>query len=269
MYSLDVNFLKDRPDFVNERSNKPKKEKTPIGTMVPLIAGVAVGLLLPGAVGGLLWYLNQQTAQLEQEGSQLDTQLASQTQKQNEIKSITQQTTTIQGETQALASVFNQIKPWSAMLQEVRDRIPPGVQIKTIVQTEQAAPAPAATPAPNAQAQTTPLPIANLEISGTARSFNDVNDFLLTLQRSSFLKKDSTQLVSASLVANPTTLELPKTQAQAANVKIELPKVVEYKIQTSLTDVPSSELVRELDRKGAVGIVSRIRNLQTKGVIQP
>jgi type IV pilus assembly protein PilN len=112
-----------------------------------------------------------------------------------------------------------------------------------------------------------------LEIAGTARSFDDVNYFLLTLQRSSFFKSNETQLVSAQLVTNPTKLEVPETKGQSvAQVTYQLPKLVEYKIQTSLNDAPASELLRELDRKGAVGVVTRIRTLQQiqeKGGTQP
>ncbi|NEO02464.1 MAG: fimbrial assembly protein, partial [Moorea sp. SIO3I7] len=51
-------------------------------------------------------------------------------------------------------------------------------------------------------------------------------------------------------------------------VKYTLPKVVEYTIKTQLSDIPASEILKELDRKGAVGLVTRIRNLQSQGVIQ-
>jgi type IV pilus assembly protein PilN len=113
---------------------------------------------------------------------------------------------------------------------------------------------------------------AQLEISGLARSFDEVNYFLLTLQRSPFLKNNETQLMSAELVKNPNRVQVNvpgnRTQ-QGATVTYELPKTVQYKIQTTVSDVPASELLRELDRKGAVGLVTRIRTLQEKGVIQP
>jgi type IV pilus assembly protein PilN len=48
-----------------------------------------------------------------------------------------------------------------------------------------------------------------------------------------------------------------------------LPKVVEYKIQTSLKRIPSADLIRELERKGAVGLVTRLRSLQQQQAIKP
>ena len=271
MYSLDINFLKDRPDLQRDSGKRSRQVGTrqPVGSMVPLFAGVAIGLILPLAVGGMWFFLNQQTADLEERQADLDRQLASLQKIEDQIKQVEGETQQVNADTNTLASVFNQIKPWSAMLQDLRERIPPGVQIKTIQQSEVVAVQPNAAPA---AAQTPPVTTTKLEITGTARTYNDVNDFLLTLQRSSFLKANETQVVSAQLTDNPTQFELPKTQEQSspqAKVTIELPKVVTYRIQTSLNDVPASDLLRELERKGAVGLVTRIRTLQSKGVIQP
>ena len=278
MYSLDINFLNDRPDIRPQvQGNKPKQKPA---AMTPLILGVALGLLLPGVVGGLWFFVQQQTERLQTRQAELDSQLASLQIQQDKIKQLNDEIAKVQGETNDLASVFNQIKPWSAMLQDIRERVPVGVQIQTIQQTEDttsAAPTPAASPspdaqAPNAQATSAPSPTMKLAISGSARSFDEVNYFLLTLQRSPFFKSDETQLVKAELVQNPNKLEVnvPQNKTQSgATVTYTLPKTVDYKIQTSLSDIPASELLRELDRKGAVGLVTRIRTLQEKGVIQP
>jgi len=278
MYSLDINFLNDRPDIRPQvQGNKPKQKPA---AMTPLILGVALGLLLPGVVGGLWFFVQQQTAQLETRQAELDSQLASLQIQQDKIKQLNDEIAKVQGETNDLASVFNQIKPWSAMLQDIRERVPVGVQIQTIQQTEDttsAAPTPAASPspdaqAPNAQATSAPSPTMKLAISGSARSFDEVNYFLLTLQRSPFFKSDETQLVKAELVQNANKVEVtvPQNKTQSdATVTYTLPKTVDYQIQTTLSDIPASELLRELDRKGAVGLVTRIRTLQEKGVIQP
>ena len=274
MYSLDINFLNDRPDIRPQvQGNKPKQKPA---AMTPLILGVALGLLLPGVVGGLWFFVQQQTAKLETRQAELDSQLASLQIQQDKIKQLNDEIAKVQGETNDLASVFNQIKPWSAMLQDIRERIPRGVQIQNIQQTEDTASA-AASPAPdaqapNAQATSAPSPTMKLAISGSARSFDEVNYFLLTLQRSPFFKSDETQLVKAELVQNPNKVEVtvPQNKTQSdATVTYTLPKTVDYQIQTSLSDIPASELLRELDRKGAVGLVTRIRTLQEKGVIQP
>ncbi|HEY9905140.1 MAG TPA: PilN domain-containing protein [Candidatus Sericytochromatia bacterium] len=289
MYSLDVNFLNDRPGMGSPEAGTKLPRPKPTAAKTPLYIGVAVGLLLPALVGGLLLVLQQQVAQKEQQKAALDSELGRLQIEQKKITQLTEEITRVNEETTALASVFNQIKPWSAMLQDIRERIPPGVQISNIQQITAPAPPPAANAQPanakgakpaNAKganatapagAATTPPQVTKLEINGTARSFDDVNYFLLTLQRSSFFKGSETELVGAQLVNNPTRVEVPQTTrtSGAAQDRYELPKVVQYKIQTNLSDVPASELLRELDRKGAVGLVTRIRTLQEKGVIQP
>jgi type IV pilus assembly protein PilN len=268
MYSLDVNFLKDRPDYQQQDSGRESQRRSgQMGALTPLIVGVAVGCLLPGIVGGLWFYLRQQNAQLQERNAALDGELGRLGAREQEIEQIQNQTQQVNAETEALATVFNQIKPWSALLEDIRERIPPGVQISTIQQSE-VAPEPPADP--EAQEQQSALPSIKLDISGTASSFDDVNYFLLTLQRSPFIEDRSTRLTDAQLIDNPTQLEVPENQAEnATEVIYELPKVVDYGISATLSDIPASELIRELDRKGAVGLVNRIRTLQEKGVIQP
>jgi type IV pilus assembly protein PilN len=292
MYSLDINFLRDRgvqPELVNRPRPAPK------GSMTPLYIGLAIGLLLPALVGGAWLLLGQQIAQKESKKAELAAELTRLQGERKKVDQLKAQTALVTDETNSLASVFDQIKPWSAMLQDIRERIPPGVQISSIQQTQVAAtPPPAArttkkgTPKPVASPTASPAspgakaaptaaaaasrPSMKLEITGRARSFDDVNFFLLTLQRSSFLKRDETQIVKAELVRDSSRVEVKRPAAApnqpTNNTTYELPKSVQFKIQTNLSDIPASELLRELNRKGAVGLVTRIQNLQEKGVIQ-
>jgi type IV pilus assembly protein PilN len=277
MYSLDINFLKDRPDYQPKSVRGGARRRTvsaPSGALIPLYVGVAMGLFLPALAGGLWFFMQQQNASLEQKQAQLDGELGRLKQYDDQIVSLTTQIEATKAETLALGNVFNKIRPWSAILQDIRDRIPGGVQVKKIQQSSQVlAPAPNANatppPAPNGTpAPVVSVPIDKLSIVGTANSFEGVNDFVLLLQQSSFVKAKETQLVKANLVENPLQIQSPKeTSGGAKNYK--LPQVVEYEIQTTLNDVPAAVLVQELERKGAVGLASRIRNLQSKGVIQP
>ncbi|MBD2531156.1 PilN domain-containing protein [Nostoc flagelliforme FACHB-838] len=256
MYSLDVNFLKDRPAY----QKKPERSggislKFPTGDLTLLYAGVAVGVVLP-ALLGIGWWLLQgkiveldgQIAQLDQESKRLDTEIGN----LNKIKA---ETKAVQGETQALVTVFDQIRPWSAMLQDLRDRIPAAVQIENIKQLPPVV-ATAGQPANN--------PAGGLEITGLARSFNDVNDFLLSLQQSRFLKPTESRIVTATLIDLPL---MPGADRPTNGVVIKPPQVVQYTIQSGMSDVPASELIRELEKKGTVGLVTRIRNMQQTGVI--
>jgi type IV pilus assembly protein PilN len=323
MYSLDINLLRERSEYQTEtqgnftssgNSFAPRKHGK-----VPIYIGAGVAALTMLATGGGWILVGQQTTQLEAKQKDLDQKLGSLKAQDARLAQLNAQLAQSNEETQAFASVFNQIQPWSAVLQDLRESIPQGVQIASIVQSDLkgAAPTPAAAPAatpkegglvakvstpPNPEAKPTPgatpapaaapvaaapapggttagtipaeVATAKLDISGTAKSFDEVNNFILTLKQSSFFNPEETQLLSAGLVAGS-----PITQLESKNKiendldktpkKLELPKVVEYKIQTSLKRIPSSELIRELERKGAVGLVTRLKSLQQQQVIKP
>ncbi|MBE9208313.1 PilN domain-containing protein [Nostoc sp. LEGE 06077] len=252
MYSLDVNFLKDRPIYQN-KSDRKAGRKLPAGDPKPIVLGVGLGLCLPIFAGAGWWILQgkngeleQNIAQLQQEVTKLDTEIGN-------INKIKEETNAVKGETQSLVTVFDQIRPWSAMLQDLRDRIPAAVQIENVKQIP---------PIAAAEGQPPSNPAGGIEITGVARSFNEVNDFLLSLQQSQFLKASESRITTANLIDAP----LPPTAA-TSKVQIKPPPIVKYSIQSSLSDVPASELVRELEQKGTIGLVARIRTMQQTGVI--
>ncbi len=142
-------------------------------------------------------------------------------------------------------------------------------------------PAPGSTPVATATLPAD-VPTSKIEIVGTAKSFEEVNNFMLTLKQSAFFNPDETQLISAVLnksVTPLTTNVSPENSGQSISpaeqiakdkvAKLSLPKVVEYKIQTSIKRVPASDLMRELEQKGAVGLVTRLRSIQQQQVTKP
>jgi len=274
MYSLDINFLKDRPLYQNTAIKKPGINlQLPVGNLTPLYVGVAIGICLPTVVGVSWWLLQAKNAELEQKVSQLDQESKRLDTEVANINKIKAETNKIKGETQTLVTVFDQIRPWSAMLQDLRERIPAQVQIENIKQIPPLPPnplqppvnpavSPAGSPAGSPAVNPAVNPAGGIEINGLARSFNDVNDFLLTLQQSHFLKSSETKIKTAELVNLPLPISTTKK-----DVIIPPPQVVKYTIQSSLSDVPASELIRELEQKGTVGLVARIRSIQKTGVI--
>jgi type IV pilus assembly protein PilN len=252
MYSLDINFLKDRPIYQN-KNDKKGGNKLPSGDPKPIFLGVGLGLCLPILAGAGWWVLQMKNGELEQTVAQLEQEVNKLDAEIGNINKIKEQTNAVKAETQSLVTVFDQIRPWSAMLQDLRDRIPGAVQIENVKQL---------LPIAAAEGQPPPNPAGGIEITGLARSFNDVNDFLLSLQQSQFLKSSESKITTATLVDAP----LPPS-ASTAKVPIKPPQVVKYTIQSSLSDVPASELMRELEQKGTVGLVARIRSIQQTGVI--
>jgi type IV pilus assembly protein PilN len=314
MYNLDVNFLNDRPEYggggaavggrrgaaagMSRSSGGGRSSRSsfqgssgPVSN-APLIWGAIVGL---GALGlsllgwlGLGIYkgnLEVQKAEVQAEVAKIEAQEKARDKAKQELAQA-------QAEIEALTSVFSNIKPWSAMSQDLRERLPKGVQIVEIAQEAQVpkapagaaspapAPSPAASPDPAAAAAAAPAPIGLIKIDGMADNFDLVNDFLVVLQKSNFLAPQKTRIVNSELMApvqlaTPTNLPGPDGNPIPGNTaapNVKLPKLnpkVKFSIQTELADVPTAELLRELDRKGAVGLVTRIEALKEKGVIKP
>ncbi|HEY9629625.1 MAG TPA: PilN domain-containing protein [Coleofasciculaceae cyanobacterium] len=281
MYGLDVNFLNDRTQRQSEAGLRPTVVKD---DPRPYYIGSGIAVALLAAVGGAWFLLNGQNAELEQRRVELDGQLAALQLKLGEEQNFTQQVTQIEAENQALATVFDQIRPWSAVLQDVRDRVPNGIQLDSIAQLAPVVPAGAAAPAPSpspsasptegeaapvaVQPVAAPIPQPRISLSGKARSFNDVNDFLLTLQQSPFLKGENLAIVKSELIENPTEVEFTG-QAAGGEIKVELPKVVAYTIEGDFSDMTASELLQDLERTLSVGLAARIQALRDRGVLKP
>lgn len=282
MYSLDINFLKDRPDHQSpEFAPKAARRKVPMGEKFPLYIGVGVGLALPALAGALLLFVQQQTAEIVDQQADKEREIASIQGKIQQVKQIEERINIVKTQTNSVVGVFSQIRPWSAVLQDIRDRTPPNLQIIGIqeallpatAQPVAASPSPSASPpsSPKAGASPTPKPTpvlppppsTGITITGTSRSFDEVNLFLLSLRQSSFFLSDETRLQSAQLGVNPTQIEQIRTPGQqGAPIIYELPEIVTYTIQTRLNNVPAQDLLAELERKGAVGLATRIRTIQ-------
>lgn len=267
MYSLDVNFVKSRKPVKADTTARSFSAPTLSGgDMTPIYIGLGVGLASCALVLAGLGILSAQNSRLTTQVAQLDQTLGALGIQEQEIQRVKADLAQIKGQNKALATVFNQIRPWSAILQDIRDRVPANaIQIQSIKQIAptktvvSAAPAAAPTPTPAATPASS-LPISGIEISGIARSFNDVNDLLLSLKQSSFLQPTETRIITATLVDNPVQ--------SSARGGVKLPQVVNYTVQSTFSEAGATQLLRELERKGTLGLVTRIRTLQQRGLIQ-
>ncbi|TAG95287.1 MAG: fimbrial assembly protein [Oscillatoriales cyanobacterium] len=294
MYSLDINFLRDRPEYKQDEPAKvsSKKGSGSVKDQLPLIGALLFALGINVAVMGAWWWSTNENNKLTTVQAALDQEVAKLNTQASAIKAINSETDKVTAEYQALAGVFDQIKPWSAMLQDLSSRTPAGVKIAKIEQIDPSPapvaappPPPAATPAaspspggsPSPSASPTPVaaptPVAppqaaaKVVISGVASTFDQVNDFMLLVQRSPFFLDTDTRLVAATLKINPAQVQV---RNQSALGTVEIPKlrpVVEYKIETSLSPTVASELLPELRSKQADGLAIRIETLQEKGVL--
>jgi len=277
MYEIDINFVKRRKGDVFDKTTIIQKPPTPIEERIPVIAGGAVLVLLPLIALGLLTLTNKKIAEIEQQNQNLDSEISKLQSENERIAQLDEQINQAKAEVEALASVFNLLKPMSAVLADISSNVPPGVQINNITQS-----------------QLSPTEV-QLNISGVGKTYDDVNDFLLTLQASNFLNPQGTKIQSATLqelqiqqITNRETLvekfgeegiaNLPNEykdprnfpeEGQGEEIELNYPQVVNYQIVTMLNNKPANELIEELTRKGAVGLVTRIKTLEEKGVIQP
>jgi type IV pilus assembly protein PilN len=311
MYNLDINFLKDRSDYAGAGARGPAGRSPSRragaasssggrsrggGSSANVLAiGALVGLL-PLALVGLGWgWLAFTKHANEMKLADVKVQVAEIEQKEKDRDKAKAELQAAKSQIEALTGVFSNIKPWSAMSQDLRDRLPSGVQITEILQkTEVPTPVAAAPTTPTTAqaaaggAQASPSaapspvvlePIGRIEITGAADNFDRVNDFLVVLQKSSFLNADQTKIITSerqSEVSLPLTpVPNPDGQPGGNNNQIKpsdlpkLPAKVTFKIETELANVSTDELLRELERKGALGLVTRIDALKQKGVIKP
>lgn len=243
MYSLDVNFLKDRHLETNNKTtlNTQVSSGPSLKEQLPLIIGGAVMVVLPAITASSLLLLNQLSSSTEQRIEQLETQLGQLNSQNQSIEEINAKVEQNNQEIQSLVTVFNQIRPWSAILREIETQIPANVQVGSITQTD-----------------------TEVTIGGYAMDYDDLNDFVLTLQSSPLLDAEQTRIQTATLADFPV-----ETNNAPDNIEIEFPQGVQYTITTAISDRPSSELIQEFARSGATGLVNRIRTLENKGVLKP
>ena len=257
MYNLNINFLKDRKLDTTQTQTSgsftTRKQATPINERVPIIAGVTVGVALVVASSAALMVINRQKAKTEAQIRDLETKISRLKGQNEEVQQLQAQIAQVKQDTKALVSVFKQIKPWSALLEEISELIPPTVQVRSIRQS--------------GQNNTT-----TLDFTGVASSYDDVNDFVLTLKKSRFINSQNTRLNNSRLQEinsiNEPLSDSGQSSGQEERASVNLAEI-EFSITAELSDIPASELVNDLKRRGAIGLVNRLRNLESKGAIQP
>ncbi|MBV5259677.1 PilN domain-containing protein [Synechococcus moorigangaii CMS01] len=241
MYGLDINFLKDR--------GLSKDSSTAIAERIGVKAGVTPGqepgpLIVGGVVSavallvvGFLWLQGTQAkADVQEEIALIDQQLQGANAQQARAQQIQQEIDTYQSQSQAFVDVLQtKIKPWSAVLREIGDLTPAGLKITAFEQSEN-----------------------QVLVRGNARTFNEVNDFVLNLPESPLLQGEEIYIVNATLVDNPITTEQVDFPRPVAS--FSMPQVVEYTVSISLRDLTDAEVIQTLDAQGARGMAQRLRS---------
>ena len=246
MYNLDINFLRDRtPEESIDLSRDLAQKKEPsLADKIPLALGALVFLLTPAITFMSLKNVQASTATLEGEIQQIESEIADLGNQNQKIEAANAEIQQVQQETAALVGVFEKIKPWAAIMQEVSDRTPPGVLVESLQQSGSGG-------------------STGINIAGVARSYDDVNDFVLFLQRSPFFNSKQIRLNGASTTSFSVELENKDKLPDYASLKI--PEVIKYTISAQLNNAPSSQLKEEIEKKGSTGLVTRLNTLERKG----
>ncbi len=245
MYSLDVNFLKDR-GLNTSTDTEPQLASSPgaISEKLPLIGGAIAAFVLPAVMFVYAKSFDAKQADAKQEIQEMEAEIAKIQGQSKSFEELEVQLKQANGETTALASVFTKIRPWSAILKEVSDRTPPGVQISSIKQSGAA------------------NNIA-IVVNGTANSYSEVNDFILFLKTSPFFDKNKIVMGTISQSGIPIEIE---NKDDFTNLIIAIPQGVKYNITAQLANMPTAVLVQELNKKGSIGLITRLKTLESTGV---
>ena len=247
MFSLDINFLKDRGlDTAVAKETQIEQSSSSVADKIPIIAGAIIAIVLPAMTFSYSKTFAGNQAKLKQEIQQLEAEIAKSQGESKSLEDLRAQVAKATSETKALVGVFDKIRPWSAILREVGDRTPPGIQIDSLEQDGSGS---------NLQ----------LKISGTARSYSDVNDFVLFLQRSPFF--DAKKIVLGTVKNSSWDVELANDEEFSKQINVTIPDAVKYSINAQLANKPNSKLIKELNTKGSLGLLTRLKTLENKGVI--
>ncbi|ELS02414.1 Tfp pilus assembly protein PilN [Xenococcus sp. PCC 7305] len=247
MFSLDIDFLKDRGlDAAIAKETHIEKASSSIADKIPIIAGAIIAVVLPFMTYSYSKTFAGNQAKMQQEIQQLEAAIAKAQGESKTLEEITAQVKKSESETKALVGVFEKIRPWSAIIREVGDRTPPGIQIGSITQSGSGN-------------------NIKLKITGKGRSYSEVNDFVLFLQRSPFFNED--KIILGTVKNSSWNVQLSNEEELTKEINLTLPDGVDYSIEAQLANKPNSELVRELNSKGSLGLLTRLKTLESKGVI--
>ena len=242
MFSLDINFLKDRGlDAAVAKETLIEQKSASIADKVPIIAGAIIAIVLPAMTFGYSKTFEARQTKLKKEIQQIEADISKAQGQGKSLEDMEAQVKKARSETQALVSVFDKIRPWSAILREVGDRTPPGIQLDSLAQNG-----------------------SGIKINGVARSYSDVNDFVLFLQRSPFF--DANKIVLGTVQSSSWTVNLENKDELPDKVNLTIPKGVKYSIDAQLANKPNSQLIKELNNKGSLGLLTRLKTLENKGV---
>ncbi|BAC90376.1 PilN domain-containing protein [Gloeobacter violaceus] len=230
MFTPEINFLKDRTVAAGSDGYTPPAVGA-AGGPDPLLVGAAVPIAALAVMAGLTLYFNSQVSTKETELNELAGRAALLDRQLNDVRQLRTDIDNERKRVEAVVNLFDLSRPWSAVMEDLRRRVPEGVWLNVL-----------------SSATTKEGDIVTLE--GFALRFEDVAALQLTLRDSPF-------------VADAIVVDAVKEEGKDGT-----PATVAYKIEARLTERKLRELVTALEKTGAVGLLEKLRRVQREQLVR-
>ncbi|WP_287129538.1 PilN domain-containing protein [Candidatus Cyanaurora vandensis] len=218
MYVPEINFLKDRTtEGVAEPLVSESFESE--GGLDPLIVAVVLPVAALGLVAAVTLFFNSQIGSKTDELAALNSQIGVVQAEVASLKSQEKELQEYQNRSQAVINLFDLSRPWSAVLEDLRRRVPSSVWLENFTAKENA-----------------------VQISGRALDYTQVAAFQLTLADSPFV--EAVELEDTSQQA--ATAESPATVSYKLNLKLKQQGIGQF--ATVLEEAGSIGLLEKLRR---------------------
>ena len=231
MYTPEINFLKQRSGAGTAESSAGTVISPTVAQGIrsgasAAIIGVGFALTLLVAYGLVDYFVQNRLRTLKAEQSRVTEELGAAEAERTRLNALNDELQGIQARTDAFKAFFNQVQPWSSILEDIRNQIPSDTWITDISASN-----------------------STVSIEGQSSNFDSVNDFQLTLLQSALV--DDASIVRAELVSEAADVEgLPPTE------------VVDYEVRVQLTSSSIEDLLITLEENGSTGLVQKVELLR-------
>lgn len=235
MFVPEINFLRDQAGRTAANSGytpAPDFNESSPGGIDPLLIGAAVPILSLAAVAGLTLFFNSQVSAKEASVAELDGRISTLNQQIASINSLKKEIESERSRVEAVVNLFDLSRPWSAVLEDLRRRVPEGVWLSSLT---------------SASAKDG---YDTVQLEGKALDFQQVAALQLTLKDSPFVNDATVQ------------------DATKEDSKDGSPTTINYKIQVKLTGRKLREMVTALETTGSVGILEKLRRVQQEKLVR-
>jgi type IV pilus assembly protein PilN len=137
MYNVDINFLKNRPEYQNLSApadrGSSNTTRTTNYSKAPIFAGLGVGVAALLATGAFWVLLGVQGEELQAKQIKLDKELGAAKEQETKLTTLQAKIAQTEQESQSLAGAFNLVRPWSAIMHEFRESTPQGYRFPRLL----------------------------------------------------------------------------------------------------------------------------------------